>query len=142
MNSMNLEEFDRDSEYEVINTHDNYVRIARLLFNAEKPVLIGWTDQMGTHYDILFTFHRYGIIGCQPYTYQGGISTHDLFVSVMRKGSFGFDVMYDHDTWLSCDYVAEKLNLSGGPTTEKVAELINGVILELKNPGIRDEDLV
>lgn len=69
--------------------------------------------------DVLFTL--------RPVTFgriDGGIhGSRDLFVSVMRRGSFGFAV----GSTSSAGYYAEKLNMGGGITTEKLAELINGI---------------
>lgn len=58
---------------------------------------------------------------------QGGIKSNDLFITIMRKGSFGFKI----DSKKSSGYVAEKLNLSNDETAEKLTELINGVIERL-----------
>lgn len=107
-----------DDYSEVINGEDTYKEIAREL-GKENNVIIGWTDQEGTHYDILFTFCalKYGSL-------QGGVKGGDLFVSIMRVGAFGFDIQ-NEDT--APGYFSEKLHIGGGSTAVKLAELINGV---------------
>lgn len=111
----------RDEWGEVINSEETYKAIAEEV-NGGGRCLIGWSDGAGTHYDILFVtlpIHLGGQI-------QRGIDEDtDLFVSVMSKGSFGFEI---NDIWKSPDYVAEKLRMSRDISTEKLAELINGII--------------
>lgn len=117
---------DFDSYGEVINTENTYKAIANELVNGDS-VLIGWTDQEGTHVDILFCFD----VNKAPInTVQGGISANDLFISIMRRGAFAFDIsMESHH-----GYYAEKLNLEGwGSTVEKLAELFNAVRKEIYN---------
>ena len=95
-------------------------------------VIIGWSDGSGTHLDILFTLHalRYGD------QIQGGISPQsDLFVSIMRWGSFAFEIN-EADTHPG--YYEEKLGNRGPfgePTREGLAELINGVKKLLAQDG-------
>lgn len=111
----------KTDEYgEVLNDLTTFEEIARQV--QKLPVLIGWTDNLGSHFDILFSF---GISKTGPI--QGGISPLDLFVSIMRVGAFGFEISHK-DT--SPGYYAEKLGI-GGSTGEKLAELINGVKKEL-----------
>ena len=76
---------DYDTYGEVINGEKTYHGIAEEL--GQNSVLIGWTDQAGTHLDILFTLEalKFG-------TVQGGIKDTDLFISIMRGGAFGFEV--------------------------------------------------
>ena len=49
-----------DKYGEVINSKETYEYIAKEILNAS--VIIGWTDENMTHFDILFTLgaHRYG----------------------------------------------------------------------------------
>lgn len=111
------------TEYgEIINSEKTYEDIADIL-KTHGSVLIGWTDELYTHYDILFLYKAqfYGT------NIQGGIKSNDLFVTIMRKGAFGFKI----DSKKSSGYIAEKLNLSDNETAEKLAELINGVIERL-----------
>lgn len=109
---------------EVINGNETYKTIAENVW-LEIPTLIGWTDEIYTHYDILFT-SRVDKNGCV----QGGIERYDLFVSIMRIGAFGFKT----DDKKYPGYIAEKLfNGRLDKSVEKVTELINGVIKELNN---------
>lgn len=110
-----------DPYREVVNGEGTYRAIAEHL-RQEESVLVGWTDGQMTHLDILFSVN--------PVAYgsniQGGVRPRDLFVSVMRWGSFGFELNTD-DTHPG--YIDEKLGnrASFGPTAEPLAELINGV---------------
>jgi len=109
-----------DTYGEVINGSETYRGIAEEL--GENAVIVGWTDGNGTHFDILFTLAplAYG-------TFQGGIHPRrDLFVSIMRVGSFAFEVN-EADTHPG--YYAEKLGRAGffGSAADPLAALINGV---------------
>jgi hypothetical protein len=110
----------KDAFGEIINSEDTFKDIAELL-SVGLPVLIGWTDQEATHFDVLFT---YGVTGFG--NFQGGVEASDLFVSIMRIGTFGFEKV-NVDTYPS--YYEEKLAVGFGlgSTREKLAELINGV---------------
>lgn len=107
-----------DEYGEVINGEDTYKGIAEEL--SKNAVLVGWTDQNGTHLDILFTLTalEYG-------TVQGGVSKNDL-ISIMRWGAFGFN---PNEKETHSGYYDEKLGGSRalGPTQDPLAELINGV---------------
>lgn len=114
-----------DSFGEVINGGETYRGIAEEL--AENAVIVGWTDGHGTHFDILFTLTAlaYG-------TLQGGIRPRkDLFVSIMRWGSFAFEVN-EADT--HAGYYEEKLSPRklGDECAEELATLINGVRKEIR----------
>lgn len=114
---MNTDEYN-----EIINGEETFKTIAYHL-KMHQPVIIGWTDENSTHYDILFTLtaKRYGS------QIQGGVRPEtDLFVSIMRMGAFGFEV---NDMPTHPSYVDEKLcmRLGDNITREKLAELINGV---------------
>ena len=124
-----------DAYGDVINAEETYKTIAAVLKNG-RPMLIGWTDEMGSHYDILFTYKPASSLGqilngvwiedvFLSGSFQGGIKPSDLFVSIMRLGCFGFEVENLDTDW---HYYSEKL---GGrfnePTGEKLAELINGI---------------
>jgi len=110
---------DYDTYGEVINGERTYQWLANDLKEG-RAVLIGWTDQNSTHFDILLK------LGVQKYgdNFQGGIRGSDLFVSVMRRGAFGFNP--DH-TDTHPGYYDEKLGGGMGITGEKLAELINGI---------------
>lgn len=109
----------RDEYGTVLNAPETFEAIAKNI-RGGFSVLIAWTDEEGTQFDILFARH--------PITngpVQGGIQSSDLFVSIMRIGAFGFDIS-NTDTHPS--YYAEKLHLrSGGLSCDKLAELINGI---------------
>lgn len=112
-----------DEYGEVINGELTY-RWVSLYLRQHKPVLIGWTDEVNTHLDILFS--------CSPRvsgTIQGGLSRHELFISIMRIGAYGFNVSGGQIHQI---YISEKLNVHGEPTLYKLTELINGVIAYLK----------
>lgn len=113
----------KTDEYgEVLNHKNTYQDIAQKLKSYGR-VLIGWTDEHSPHFDILFIV-KPDIAG----HIQGGLRYNDLFVSIMRIGTFGF-IIDKEDTHYG--YIGEKLNLGNNITTEKVAELINGVKKEL-----------
>ena len=111
---MNFDEYG-----EVINGEETFKKVAEKL--PHEPVLLGWTDEAGTHLDILLT------LGARAFgtNIQGGVRPKtDLFVSIMRWGAFGFDP--DHkDT--PAGYYEEKLRKLGEPCAEKFAALINGI---------------
>ena len=112
----------KDLYGEVINGENTYKEIAYLLKSGHS-VIIGWTDEKYTHYDILFSLNvvKEGIL-------QGGLRWNDLFVSIMRIGCFGFLT----DSKKESGYIGEKLGLGDNITTEKLTDLINGIIENLK----------
>jgi len=110
----------KDEYGEVINGKNTYTEIANDLKEVGKSVLIGWTDQNSTHFDILFTFQP----KVEGTNIQGGVRGTDLFVSIMRRGAFGFEIA-NEDTHES--YYDEKLGGGLGSTAEKLAELINEI---------------
>lgn len=113
----------RNEYKEIINGADTYKTIANMLLE-NGSILVGWTDQAATHVDILFVYDT----ACQVSNYltiQRGIRPSDLFVCIMSRGAFGFEI---DNTNTSAGHYAEKLNLDGwGSTVEALAELINGV---------------
>lgn len=113
----------KDDYGEVINGENTYKEISYQLKHGNS-VIIGWTDGEGTHLDILFSVNvvKEGIL-------QGGLRWSDLFVSIMRIGCFGFTT----DGEKHSGYVGEKLNLRDNVTTDKLTELINGIINTSKN---------
>lgn len=113
-----------DTYGEVVNHPDTYAEIAQNLKEGSS-VLVGWTDSDMTHFDVLFTTNTVGFG-----TFQGGVRETDLFVSIMRRGAFGFEI--DHED-THAGYYDEKLGGGMGSTSEALAELINGVKKELKN---------
>lgn len=109
---------------EIINYENTYKDIAENL-KREQNVIIGWTDEGYTHLDILFSCRAYKQLGNDL---QRGIRGNELFVSIIGLGAFGFDINANEK---APGYIAEKLNINGEPTVEKLGELINGVIKEL-----------
>lgn len=107
-----------DDYGEVVNAKRTYEDIGILLLLG-KSVIIGWTDSIYTHYDILFTYNPIK----QGYL-QRGLKANDLYVSVMSRGSFGFDITNKNT---DSGYVAEKLNLQDDETSKKLTELINNI---------------
>lgn len=112
----------RDEYGEIVNGYDTVVEISKKLKNGQS-VIIGWTDEKYTHLDLLFNYKTYkeGML-------QRGLRGNELYVSVISIGAFGFDVK---DKEIHEGYISEKLNIHGGPTVSKLAELINGIIKEL-----------
>lgn len=107
-----------DEYGEVVNAPETFMIIASLL-DTGAPAAIGWTDEQGTHLDLLLC--------CKAVVLnhlQRGLGAGDLFVSVMSFGAFGFKV--DRQP-LHPSYVGEKLNLGNNVTTERLTDLINGV---------------
>ena len=110
----------RDDYGETINGVNTYFTIARDL-NQEGACFIGWSDQEGTHLDILFTYRTKQYGGAQ----RGIKPRDDLFVSIIGSGSFGFDVK-DQDS--DQEYYREKLGwVVSGETGKSLTELINRV---------------
>ena len=109
---------------EIINGELTYKTIAEKL-KSKGSLLIGWCDEEYSHYDILFLYQT-DFAGTNI---QGGIRQTDLFISIMRKGAFGFEI---NNQQKSPEYIAEKLHISGTHTSKKIAELINGVIKEMR----------
>lgn len=114
-----------DAWREVINGPETYAGIAAGL-RTGTAVIVGWTDQSCTHFDILFTLRP-----AQHGGLQGGLrGATDLFVSVMRTGCFGFDVR--NAAPLHHGYIAEKLHIAEASfTATALADLINGVVGQL-----------
>ena len=124
-NDLDKIKMDRDEYGEIINGIKTYKTIAKDLMTGQS-VLIGWTDEEFTHYDVLLhyavTFYGTNI--------QRGMKPDYLYVSIIGKGATGFRP----DTEKSAGYVQEKLNMTSDCT--KLTELINGVIKELNNANI------
>lgn len=112
----------KDEYGEVINGEETYKDIVCNLQNGNS-VIIGWTDEKYTHLDLLFNYKTYknGML-------QRGLRGNELFVSIMSIGAFGFDV---NDDEKRSGYIAEKLNIYGEETKEKLTELINNIIRRL-----------
>lgn len=110
-----------DEYGEVYNSTITFAGLAQAI-RDRGSVVIGWTDQKGTHLDILFVNRpiQYGSL-------QRGMRLTDLFVSVSSIGMHGFEI---DDIPLDPGYISEKIRI-GGSTDEEFADLINGVRKEL-----------
>lgn len=110
----------------ILNGPETYQAIALALVTT-KLALIPWTDEAGTQLDILLA---HGVeFAPSRSLIQGGVRPTDFFVSIMRKGAFGFEL---NDLETHSGYYAEKLKLSGEETIDKLAEFLNGVKAALK----------
>lgn len=115
---MNYSEYD-----EVINGEQTYKFIGEELKKGNN-VIIGWTDQEFTHFDIYF---QLGIDNkCGPL--QRGMRPEYLYVGIIDHNFYGFRT----DTAKMGDYIAEKLRIDSPNLAKKVSDLINGVIENLK----------
>lgn len=113
-----------DDYNEVINGEGTYQEIAREL-KDNNAVIIGWTDGLGTHYDIMF---KLGVKKPLPNNYlQRGLRSYYLFVGIIDHTFYGFTP----ESTKHWSYIAEKLRMGDNDTTRKVAELINGITEEL-----------
>ncbi len=108
----------QDEYGEVYNSANTYARLAVMLA-SENTCVIGWTDRRGSHYDILLS-RQPQQVGPLQGGQRGGT---DLFVAISRCGCFGFDLVTEES---HPNYVAEKLGLGSGVTSEALAELSNG----------------
>lgn len=120
------DQFDFDEDGLVHNSPYNYIQLgADLLY--DRSVAIAWTDGAGTQLDIVMALvaKQYGQLQ------RGQHMDTDLFVAVLGSGAFGFDVLGGEKKHAS--YVGEKLNLGREvtPTTQGLADLLNGVAAEL-----------
>ena len=88
----------------------------------DKTMGIGWTDEIYTHFDIIFKLGLSNKCGI----FQRGIKQDYLFVSIIDHTSYGFRA----DTIKDVGYIQEKLRMNN-ETGEKLAELINGIIIEM-----------
>lgn len=122
---MNFNEYN-----EVVNGPATYSKIATLLRNGQK-VLIGWTDNEYTHYDLLFVYKNIQNLNrnfTNESTIQRGLNERDLFVGIIGRGCYGFGI----ESPKSSGYIAEKLfNDRNDSSVEKITDLINGIIKEI-----------
>lgn len=110
-----------DAYSEVINGKETFKGIAKAIKQGQ-TIGIGWTDEQGTHFDIIFR------LGITIYGgFQRGLKENYLFVSIVGHNCMGFVP----DKPKEGDYIQEKLVIYG-ECGEKVKELINGVIGELR----------
>lgn len=106
---------------EVINGEETYKGIAEELVNGN-AIGIGWTDEILTHLDIIFKLCivKHG-------NFQRGLRWNNLYVSIIDHTSYAFNV----DDIKLGTYIQEKIRMNN-ECGDKVAELINGVILALQ----------
>lgn len=109
------------NEYgDVVNGPETFATIAAHL-NHNGRAMIGWSDGMGTKFEILFTL-------CVPYagTISGGIRPfEDLFVSIIGKGAAAFTT--PHSNELDTGYIEGQYMVNMGETAGPFADLVNGV---------------
>ena len=113
----------KDKFEEIINGESTYRTIADELTEG-KSVIIGWTDEVYDHRDILFTFRpqKHG-------TLQRGLNfPSHLYVSIIDFSCMGFLIENDTDNRKYPSYIKEKLRLNDNSCDDKICELINGVI--------------
>lgn len=110
----------QDEYGEIINGTETYDEIRKRLFKGEN-VIIGWTDEECTHFDILFSLRAYKP---QNNYLQRGLRGNELFVSIIGLSAFGFDI----DSSKHSGYIAEKLNIKEQHTIDKFGRLINGIL--------------
>lgn len=125
----------KDEYGEIINGLDTYITIADELIKGHN-VIIGWTDEVYDHRDILFTYkaYQYGYL-------QRGLHGCYLFVSIIDHTSMGFMIESDGDNRKHPSYIKEKLRLDENSCNNKICELINGVIHELDSIRGKDENI-
>ena len=110
------------NEYmEVINGELTFKDIATTLV-AGKTVGIDSTDEVFTHFDIIFKLG----LDVKEGSFQSGIRPDYLFVSIIDHTSFGFRA----DSIKEGSYMEDKLRITDMP---KLDDLINGVIQEIIN---------
>lgn len=114
---------------EVINGVETYKGIAKDLID-NKTIGIGWTDGDSTHLDIIFKLGLDNKLG----TFQRGIKSDYLFVSIMDHTSYGFVPNSIKDG----SYIQDKLRMNND-CGDKIAELINGIIKFLNESGESNE---
>lgn len=113
-----------DEHGEVINGPKTYTALTQHLAHGGSAI-IGWTDEEGTHLDILLTLQPF-----QAGTVQRGYrGATDLFVAIMSIGAGAFEVRSRMEP-LYPSYVGEKTGLGSveNDTTIKLAELINALL--------------
>ena len=115
---------------EVINGTDTYNEIEHIL-RMGRSVLVGWIDEGGSFYNILFSLSPYREPG--NVLQRGLKGINELYVSIIGYGTFGFDT----DTEKHSSYIAEKLNIYGDTTREKLTELINEIIKRIRGDYIQ-----
>lgn len=110
------------NEYgEVVNGSSTYELLTKLLYENHS-VGIGWTDNKYIHLDIILTLqldNKFGI-------FQRGIKHNYLFIGIIDHTSHAFSI----ENTKHPNYIQEKLRMND-ECGEKLAELINNIIIEL-----------
>lgn len=111
--------------YGLVTSSDAAIDLVAELLIHQNRAFISWTDNQGTHFDLLFCLLplEYGNVP-GVFKAQGGLQPDDLFVAIMRRGAFGFAIT---DEPSHAGYIGEKLDIGYGETAEALAVLINGV---------------
>lgn len=111
---------DIDEYGEIINGPNTYEAIAAEIGSQTRnSVVIGWTDEEGSHLDVLFAL-RPTQFGNLQRGYRG---VTDLFVAVMGFGTAAFECGSQSHP----GYYAGKLGLGDNITNTKLAELIDNI---------------
>jgi hypothetical protein len=116
---------DMDPYKEIINGENTYKAIASELLEYGS-IIVGWTEGEYSHRDILFTYKPTKLGNL-----QGGLRWAYLYVSIMHFTSMGFLIEDMTDNVKAPEYLKEKLHLSDDVTSDKICELINGVIQQI-----------
>lgn len=78
---MNIDEYG-----DILNGYETYKLIAKVL-KEKTSIIIGWTDENSTHFDILLS---YRVVKIEENYLQSGLRWSDLFVSIMGYRCFRF----------------------------------------------------
>lgn len=121
--------YTKDGYGVVFNSDDTYAEAAKDL-NLGGSVVLGWTEQQGTHMDVLLSLPS--AIGPSN---RLDNNWPKLFVGVVGKGLYAFSVSTSE---LHPNYIAEKLGFdSPNVTAVALTELINGVLKALDATIVR-----
>lgn len=106
---------------EITNGSCTYKQLSKLLYENHF-VGIGWTDNNFTHLDIILKLQLDDKFGM----FQRGIKHNYLFIGIIDHTSYAFSI----ENTKHPSYIQEKLRMNN-ECGEKVAELINNIIIEL-----------
>lgn len=112
-------------EYETVVNNESTYNILFGILTVSKSVFFSWTEGECTQLDIMMSIKPAYL---NRHLAQGGLRNgRNLFVSIMRFGSFAFDL--DGIDILHPSYVGEKLGLGNNNslTTIKLCELIKNI---------------
>lgn len=117
--------FDGDilDEYGYLKNTEDSINLLVMGLKHGHSIMFCVTDkEEESHYDVVLNYGAF-LVGDKAIV-QRGIKYSDLFVSVMNKGSFGFETGRDSHT----SYYSEKLGVACEPLTE----ILNALRLKLK----------